>query len=84
MLASIGKAFAEAINIGEIADMVGMLANMGVRKVSWLRFVPQGRGGINRNLLQLTREQLRRLAYTKNALQRMYPQVAIRYILMGA
>lgn len=67
-----------AINIGEIADMVQMLASMGIKRVSWLRFIPQGRGGINRDLLQLTKEQLRQLAHMRVELQQMHPEVVIR------
>ena len=67
-----------ANNIGEIADMVGMLTSIGVKRVSWLRFVPQGRGKINRSLLQLTREQLRQLAHMRVKLQQKYPEMAIR------
>ena len=67
-----------AINFGEIADMVRLLASMGIKKVSWLRFVPQGRGERNRGLLQLSREQLRQLAYEKNELQKRFSAVRIR------
>lgn len=67
-----------AINFGEIADMVRLLASMDIKKVSWLRFVPQGRGEINRGVLQLSREQLRQLAHARIELQHIYPEVQIR------
>jgi len=67
-----------AINFLEIADMVKLLASMGIKKVSWLRFVPQGRGESNRGLLQLTTEQLAQLARQKVELQKMIPNIQIR------
>jgi radical SAM protein with 4Fe4S-binding SPASM domain len=67
-----------AINFGEIADMMRQLAFMDIKKVSWLRFVPQGRGEINRNVLQLSRDQLRQLADARVELQHIYPEVQIR------
>lgn len=67
-----------AINFRELADMVRLLASMGIEKVSWLRFVPQGRGAINRDRLQLTKEQLRRLSDTKNELEHTHPDIRIR------
>jgi len=67
-----------AINFREIADIVRLLAAMQIEKVSWLRFVPQGRGEVNRDLLQLTKEQLRQLAHARIELQQMYPEVQIR------
>ena len=38
-----------AINFEEIDDITKLLASMNVKKVSWLRFVPQGRGDICSN-----------------------------------
>jgi radical SAM protein with 4Fe4S-binding SPASM domain len=67
-----------AINFLEIADMVKAVASMGIKKVSWLRFVPQGRGERNRGLLQLTTEQLSQLARQKVELQKMIPNIQIR------
>lgn len=67
-----------AINFAEIDDMVRLFASMGIKRVSWLRFVPQGRGELNRDMLQLTKEQLRRLAHARIELQQMYPEVEIR------
>jgi radical SAM protein with 4Fe4S-binding SPASM domain len=67
-----------AINFGEIADMVRLLSSVGVKKASWLRFVPQGRGKINRDLLRLTKGQLRQLTHVRAKLQEMWPEVEIR------
>ena len=67
-----------AINFGEIADMVELVAPTGIKKISWLRFVPQGRGESNRGLLQLSKEQLRQLAHKKIELQKMFPTMRIR------
>jgi len=67
-----------AINNGEIADTVKLVASMGINRVSWLRFVPQGRGERNRSLLQLTTEQLAQLARQKIELQRVMPNIQIR------
>ena len=67
-----------AINFREIADIVRLLASMSIKRVSWLRFVPQGRGEVNRDLLQLTKEQLGQLARAKIELQQLYPEVQIR------
>ena len=67
-----------AINFKEIADTTKLLASMNIHKVSWLRFVPQGRGQLNRDALQLSREQLRQLAKKKIELQQMYQMITIR------
>lgn len=67
-----------AINFKEIADIINLLAAMNIKKVSWLRFVPQGRGELNRERLQLSKEQLRQLAKGKIELQQMYPTIQIR------
>ncbi len=67
-----------AINFEEIADITRLLASMNIRKVSWLRFVPQGRGQLNRDALQLSKEQLKQLAEIKMKLQRMYQTITIR------
>lgn len=67
-----------AINFGELAQMVMLVSNMGIRRLSWLRFVPQGRGQVNRDVLQLTREQLRQLSHIKIKLQQVFPDVEIR------
>ncbi|MBA7704734.1 putative mycofactocin radical SAM maturase MftC [subsurface metagenome] len=67
-----------AINFKDIADITKLLASMNIRKVSWLRFVPQGRGQLNRDALQLNKEQLIQLAKTKIKLQQMYRTIQIR------
>jgi len=67
-----------ALNFKEIGDITKLLASMNIKKVSWLRFVPQGRGQLNRGLLQLSKEQLRQLAKKKVELQQMYQTIRIR------
>jgi radical SAM protein with 4Fe4S-binding SPASM domain len=67
-----------ALNFKEIAGMTKLLASMNVEKVSWLRFVPQGRGQLNRDALQLSKEQLRQLANMKVKLQGAYQTIKIR------
>lgn len=67
-----------AINFEEIADITRLLASINIRKVSWLRFVPQGRGQLNRDALQLSKEQLKQLAKIKVKLQEMYQTITIR------
>ena len=67
-----------SINISEIADIVNLVYSLGVRKVSWLRFVPQGRGAINRDQLRLAKTQLKQLRSVKQELQRIYPDMKIR------
>lgn len=67
-----------AINFEEIDDITESLACMNVRKVSWLRFVPQGRGERNRDRLQLSKEQLKQLAKKKIELQQKYSAIQIR------
>ena len=67
-----------ALNFREIANITKLLASMNIHKVSWLRFVPQGRGQLNRNALQLSKEQLSQLAKKKIELQQMYQTIQIR------
>jgi len=66
------------INFQEIAAMTKLLASLNVRRVSWLRFVPQGRGLVNREALQLSEERVWQLAEKKIELQQMCPTVTIR------
>lgn len=67
-----------ALNFKEIADMTKLLASKNIHKVSWLRFVPQGRGQFNRDILQLSKEQLVQLATKKVELQQLYQTLVIR------
>ncbi len=67
-----------AINFKEIKDITKLLVSVDIKKVSWLRFVPQGRGQLNRHLLQLNKEQLRQLAKTRIKLQKMHQTIEIR------
>ncbi len=44
-------------NIHQFADLVRFIDNWGIRKMSILRFVPQGRGFYNQNDLELSKEK---------------------------
>lgn len=67
-----------AINFGELIDIAKLVDSFEIKKMSWLRFVPQGRGLLNKHLLQLSKEQLAQLAQEKVQLQQGCPNVAIR------
>lgn len=44
-------------NVSEFAQLVSLADNLSVRRISVLRFVPQGRGARNRSQLELSREE---------------------------
>jgi radical SAM protein with 4Fe4S-binding SPASM domain len=67
-----------AMNIQEIGDITALLDTRDIRKISWLRFVPQGRGQLHRDSLQLTNAQFRELMQLRPELQRRYPRIQIR------
>lgn len=67
-----------AMNFQELTGITELLASVHIHKVSWLRFVPQGRGLLNREALQLSKEQLRQLYERRLEIQHMYPAMAIR------
>lgn len=67
-----------AINFRELTDIAKLVDSFNIKKMSWLRFVPQGRGFLNKHLLQLSKEQLTQLAQEKVQLQQGCPNVAIR------
>jgi radical SAM protein with 4Fe4S-binding SPASM domain len=67
-----------AINFGELLDIAKLVDSFGVKKMSWLRFVPQGRGLVNKRLLELSERQLTQLAQEKLQLEQGCPNVAIR------
>ena len=67
-----------AINFQELTDIAKLVDSFNIKKISWLRFVPQGRGFLNKHLLQLSKEQLIQLALEKVQLQQGCPNVAIR------
>jgi len=67
-----------AINFMEISSMTSLLASMRIRGISWLRFVPQGRGQQNRHILQLRKEQLALLIRTKVELQQEWRELKVR------
>ena len=45
------------VNMGEFAQLVGLAGGYGIKKVSVLRFVPQGRGLENRAELEMSRDE---------------------------
>ena len=67
-----------AVNFRELTDIAKLVDSFNIKKMSWLRFVPQGRGFLNKHLLQLSKEQLIQLAQEKIQLQQGCPNVAIR------
>lgn len=67
-----------AVNFHELAAITELANSLGIARVSWLRFVPQGRGLNNRSALQLSTEQLQKLVTRKDELRQVYPDVAIR------
>ena len=67
-----------AINYAELADIAHFANENGIHQVSWLRFVPQGRGAINRNLLNLSVIQLNQLSAAKEEINVLTPDVKIR------
>jgi radical SAM protein with 4Fe4S-binding SPASM domain len=48
-------------NFEEFRDLVDFAAKLGVKEISVLRFVPQGRGGINKNSLVLNKGEVAQL-----------------------
>lgn len=67
-----------AINFHELAAITKLVSSLNIEKISWLRFVPQGRGWFNKNILQLSKEQLRGLAARKREAQEICTTVTIR------
>jgi radical SAM protein with 4Fe4S-binding SPASM domain len=67
-----------AINFRELTDITKLVDSFNIKKMSWLRFVPQGRGFLNKHILQLSKEQLIQLAQEKIQLQQGCPNVTIR------
>ncbi len=66
------------INIDELPELTNLLVSLGIPKVSWLRFVPQGRGETNKPILSLTKQQLYNLTNLKKELALLYPNIEIR------
>jgi radical SAM protein with 4Fe4S-binding SPASM domain len=67
-----------AMNFKDISGMTRLLYSIGIKKISWLRFVPQGRGRLYRDMLQLSKDQLAQLPEIKVQLQQEYPDLKIR------
>jgi len=66
------------VNYNELSLVAELLASLGILKISWLRFVPQGRGLRNRKSLQLNQECLGQLGEVRRDLVQSLPQVNIR------
>lgn len=66
------------LNFRELTDIIKLIDSYNIKKVSWLRFVPQGRGFFNRHLLQLSSKQLGELGQKKLQLQEDHPNLVIR------
>lgn len=65
-------------NFDELTEITKLADSFNIKKVSWLRFVPQGRGFLNRHVLQLSKEQLKELGKKKAEAHRIYPTITIR------
>ena len=66
------------VNINELPELTRLLVSLGIKKVSWLRFVPQGRGETNKHILSLSKKQLFGLVNLKKQLTLQYPDIQIR------
>jgi radical SAM protein with 4Fe4S-binding SPASM domain len=66
------------INYSELVGIARFAVENGIYQVSWLRFVPQGRGALNKHLLNLSSEQLSRLTAIKDDINALIPTVKIR------
>lgn len=67
-----------SINFDEMEDVCKIVDSLNIRRISWLRFVPQGRGLYNRSLLQLTKAQLATIAKRKINFTARFPNLEIR------
>lgn len=67
-----------SLNFAELTDITKLVDSYRIRKLSWLRFVPQGRGFLNRNFLQLEKEQFNELSNERSLLRNVIPNVTIR------
>jgi len=67
-----------SINYSELVDIAHFAIENGINQVSWLRFVPQGRGALNKHLLSLSPAQLKRLTIIKDDIRVLIPAVKIR------
>ena len=67
-----------AMNLEEIGGITKLVTSVGIKRISWLRFVPQGRGYLYKDALQLTKQQVMYLDEIKDRLQQRYKEVKIR------
>lgn len=65
------------MNYKELPAVVSLSKKIGVEKVSVLRFVPQGRGIINKNLIELNKQELYKLKEIYSDLEKLSPYVRI-------
>lgn len=70
-----------AMNFYDLVPIAKLAHSLKIDRVSWLRFVPQGRGLHNKPVLELGRGQLEALSVKKLESERACPGLAIR---MGA
>ncbi len=68
-------------NYGEIERLAAILVKEGVNRLSWLRFVPQGRGALNSARLLLSTMMLQHLVQVRSTIADRYPGLQVR---MGA
>ena len=59
-----------ALNIDELNDLVDFVSDLGVKEISILRFVPQGRGKKNEKILRLHPEEVASLIENLSKLQK--------------
>jgi radical SAM protein with 4Fe4S-binding SPASM domain len=67
-----------AINFHELVNITRLISSLNINKISWLRFVPQGRGWFNRRILELSKNQLWALSARRTESQQICPDVTIR------
>lgn len=70
-----------SVNFNELVDISKLADSLDVRRVSWLRFVPQGRGMVNGRILQLAAAQLSHLPAMRDQAVSASPRINVR---MGA
>ena len=66
------------LNFDELGAIAKLVVSLNIHKISWLRFVPQGRGLSNKGILQLSKDQMQQLATKMEEMRQDYPTVMIR------
>lgn len=67
-----------ALNFEDLGSTIRLISSLGIHKVSLLRFVPQGRGRLNSDLLQLSEDQMGQLGQKIMDLRQELPMINIR------